>query len=71
MRSNGKNSLHSQRKGRNGLIKDIGRIMRDGKSIDRAGKQAVREALREHQRLGHRVVIWRDGKIVTLKPEEI
>jgi hypothetical protein len=32
---------------------------------------AVTEALRRHKALGQSVVIWRDGKIVTLKPEEI
>lgn len=33
--------------------------------------QAVTEAMRRHKARGESVVIWRDGKIVTLKPEEI
>jgi hypothetical protein len=45
--------------------------MRDGKEIDRAGRKAVRDALREHKLLGHRVVVWRKGKVVWLKPKEI
>ncbi len=32
---------------------------------------AVTEALRRHKARGESIVIWRDGKIVTLKPEEI
>lgn len=33
--------------------------------------EAVTEALRRHKARGESIVIWRDGKIVTLKPEEI
>jgi len=33
--------------------------------------RAVTEALRLHKARGESIVIWRDGKIVTLKPEEI
>lgn len=33
--------------------------------------EAVTEALRRHKARGESVVIWRDGKIVELKPEEI
>lgn len=32
---------------------------------------AVREALARHKALGQSIVIWRDGKIVVLPPEEI
>jgi len=32
---------------------------------------AVTEALRRHKERGESIVIWRDGKIVTLTPEEI
>lgn len=32
---------------------------------------AVRNALREHKRLGQSVVIWQDGKVVTVAPEDI
>jgi len=36
-----------------------------------AVNRAVTKALRRHKERGESVVIWRDGKIVTLKPEEI
>lgn len=36
-----------------------------------AMNEAVTEALRRHKARGESVVIWRDGKIVVLKPEEI
>jgi predicted ABC-type ATPase len=36
-----------------------------------AVNKAVTAALRRHKALGQSVVIWRDGKIVELKPEEI
>lgn len=32
---------------------------------------AVTEALRRHKARGESVVVWRDGKVVWLKPEEI
>lgn len=43
----------------------------DPEDIMDAINLAVTEALRRHKALGQSVVIWRDGKIVTLKPEEI
>jgi predicted ABC-type ATPase len=36
-----------------------------------AVNRAVTAALKRHKELGQSVVMWRDGKIVTLKPEEI
>ena len=36
-----------------------------------AATQAVHEALARHKARGESVVIWRDGHIVTLRPEEI
>ena len=39
--------------------------------IEDAVNRAVTAALRRHKELGQSVVMWRDGKIVTLKPEEI
>lgn len=39
--------------------------------IVQAVNRAVTAALRRHKELGQSVVVWRDGKIVTLKPEEI
>ena len=39
--------------------------------IEDAVNRAVTAALRRHKELGQSVVVWRDGKIVTLKPEDI
>ena len=34
-------------------------------------REAVREARRRHKALGETIVIWRDGKVVVVPPEEI
>ena len=39
--------------------------------VTHAVNRAVTAALRRHKALGQSVVIWRDGKIVELKPQEI
>lgn len=39
--------------------------------IYQAACRAVEEALARHKARGESIVIWRDGKIVELKPEEI
>lgn len=39
--------------------------------IQRAMKQAVREALRRHKLAGNPVATWRDGRVVWVSPEEI
>ena len=41
------------------------------KDIFRAADEAVRQALKRHKERGESVVMWRDGKIVTVQPEEI
>jgi hypothetical protein len=39
--------------------------------VNQALGTAVRNALRQHKRLGQSVVVWQDGQIVTLAPEDI
>jgi hypothetical protein len=39
--------------------------------ITQALTQGVREALLKHKQGGNPVVVWRNGKMVWLKPEEI
>jgi hypothetical protein len=51
--------------------KIIPEIIENGEQIDRAMRQAVQNALREHKRRGQYIVVWRDGKIVRVPPEEI
>jgi hypothetical protein len=36
-----------------------------------AVNRGVRAALKRHKELGQSVVVWREGRIVTLKPDEI
>jgi len=36
-----------------------------------AVNRGVRVALKRHKELGQSIVVWRDGQVVTLKPEEI
>jgi monomeric isocitrate dehydrogenase len=49
----------------------IDQIFQEGTLIDNALKQAVQEALVRHKQSGHPIVVWRDGKIVWIQPEEI
>lgn len=51
--------------------KDINKIFAEGILIDQALNKAVREAVLQHKRAGNPVAVWRDGKTVWLKPEEI
>ena len=46
-------------------------LVTKGDAIDRLFRAAVRNALREHKRAGNSVAVWRDGKVVILKPDEI
>jgi hypothetical protein len=50
---------------------DIEVLFREGTPIDKALKQAVREAMIRHKKEGNSVVSWQDGKIVRIKPEDI
>jgi len=52
--------------------KDVNRIaLEEGRLIDEALKRAVRKALLRHRQDGLPVVIYRDGKIVWVQPEEL
>ena len=43
----------------------------DPEKITQALIKGVREALLKHKQAGNPVVVWKNGKIVWLKPEEI
>ena len=43
----------------------------DDDRLDYLAKEAVRDVLREHKRLGQSVAVWQDGEVVTLAPEDI
>lgn len=51
--------------------KTIPEIFADGAAIDKAIKEAVRQAVLEHKRAGRSLPVWRDGKVVWLPPEEV
>jgi hypothetical protein len=52
--------------------KDTNRIMvEDGRLIDKALEEGVREAMLQHKKDGLPVVIERDGKIEWVKPEDL
>ena len=43
----------------------------DREKITDALASGVREALKRHKQAGNPVVVWSDGKMVWIKPEEI
>ena len=49
----------------------ITEIFSDGVEIDLALKRAVWKALLLHKKLGHPIVVWRDGQVVEIPPDEI
>lgn len=50
---------------------DIDKLFDDGQLIDEALARAGREARLRHKQLGVPLVVWRDGKVVEIPPEEI
>jgi hypothetical protein len=52
---------------------EIERLRRifDPEDIVAAVNRAVTEAVRRHKERGESIVIWRDGKVVVVPPEEI
>ena len=38
--------------------------------VEAGARAGVALALEEHYRMGRSIVVWRDGKVVWLKPEE-
>jgi hypothetical protein len=43
----------------------------DDAALQKAMGKAVYDALRTHKLLGHPIVVWRDGKVVWVPPDEI
>jgi hypothetical protein len=50
--------------------KDIQKLFREGTLIDEAMNAAVRDAVQLHKEKGLPMVVWRDGKILWISPEE-
>lgn len=50
---------------------DIDRVFEEGRLIDQALAESVKQALLAHKRAGNPVAEWRDGKVVLIQPEDI
>ncbi len=46
-------------------------LFEDGRAIDRALREAARDARRLHKALGHPMATWKDGQVVWIQPEDI
>jgi len=46
-------------------------MIQDGTVIDREARRAVRQAVLTHKKLGQPIVVWKNGRVVWLRPEEI
>jgi hypothetical protein len=51
--------------------KDLATIITDATEITRALERAAREAHLLHKKLGKPIIVWRDGQVVCIPPEEI
>jgi hypothetical protein len=51
--------------------KSIQELFLEGTPIDEGLRDAVREALLRHKKLGNSIVVWRDGRIVHVPADEI
>lgn len=56
---------------KNGSEKTISEMMKDNDLLFKAMSEAVQETVREHKLLGQPIVVWRDGQVVWVPPEEI
>ena len=50
---------------------DIDRVFEEGRLIDQALVESVKQALLAHKRAGNPIAEWRDGKVVLIQPEDI
>lgn len=50
---------------------DIQALFADGKEIDAALREAARNAMIMHKRMGYPAVTWENGRVVWVPPEEI
>jgi hypothetical protein len=50
---------------------DVDEICKNGRAIDEAVERAGRDARLKHKQLGVPLVVWRDGQVVLIPPDEI
>lgn len=49
----------------------IDRAFAEGTPIDQAIEEAVREALKRHKQAGNPIVVWWNGEMCWIEPEDI
>jgi len=50
---------------------DIASVLANSRLVEQAMKEAVRQAMVRHKRLGESIAVWRGGEVVIVPPEEI
>ena len=51
--------------------RDLEQVLADKGKVETALRAAVRDALARHKKAGNPVAVWRNGKVIWLRPEEI
>jgi hypothetical protein len=46
-------------------------LLEEAEPLTAAARHAVREALTVHKKLGNSIVVWRDGRVIIVPPDEI
>jgi len=52
-------------------VKDIAKLLADGREIDRAMKRAAADAVKRHFRAGNPIAVDRGGKVVWIQPKNL
>lgn len=55
----------------NNLNKNLPEAAFSAETLLESAREAVREAIARHKAKGDSIVVWRDGRVVILQPEEI
>ncbi len=50
---------------------NIPEILKDRPRVQKALRDAVQKAIHFHKLMGRPIIVWKDGKVVEIPPEEI
>jgi hypothetical protein len=50
---------------------NVAEILKQGKAIEDAVRRGWRDAVVLHKKLGQPMVVWKDGEVVWVSPEEL
>ena len=50
---------------------NIPEILKDRPRVQKALRDAVQKAIRFHKLMGRPIIVWKDGKVVEIPPEQI